>query len=122
MERVADTVTPQPICAVVAAVDVTLESLLARPGGTDEAREQGAAAALPPPLGRLWLVCVDVRDPGAFATLVRLVSDGDDAGASEKAAAVVAAATEAVAAADEAEVTADAERSDESEVSEEAAS
>jgi hypothetical protein len=71
---------------------------------------------------RRILADMAVRDPGAFATLVRLVSDGDDAGASEKAAAVVAAATEAVAAADEAEVTADAERSDESEVSEEAAS
>jgi large subunit ribosomal protein L20 len=49
---------------------------------------------------RRILADMAVRDPNAFATLVRLVTDSGDAGASEKAAAVVAAATEAVAVAD----------------------
>jgi hypothetical protein len=60
-----------------------------------------------------------VRDPGAFATLVRLVSDGGEEGSSQKAAAVVADAVEAVAVADEAS---EAGPSDEAEASEEAAS
>jgi len=58
MERVADTVTPQPVCAVAAFVDVTLDSVL-------------DAAPL--------LVCVDVRDPGNLGALVR-VADAAGAG------------------------------------------
>jgi large subunit ribosomal protein L20 len=51
---------------------------------------------------RRILADVAVRDPKAFATLVRLVGEGGEAGGSEKAAAVVASATEAVAIEDEA--------------------
>jgi TrmH family RNA methyltransferase len=60
MERVADTVTPQPVCAVVAALDVSLEALLAVPvadGGS-----------------RLWLVCADVRDPGNLGAVLRIAA------------------------------------------------
>jgi RNA methyltransferase, TrmH family len=51
LERVADTVTPQPVAAIVAAVDVDLDAL----GGGD-----------------LFVVCVDVRDPGNLGTLLRI--------------------------------------------------
>jgi large subunit ribosomal protein L20 len=68
---------------------------------------------------RRILADMAVRDPGAFATLVRLVSDGGEEGSSQKAAAVVADAVEAVAVADEAS---EAGPSDEAEASEEAAS
>jgi len=73
---------------------------------------------------RRILADMAVRDPGAFATLVRLVSGSGEAGSSGKAAAVVAAATEAVVAADEAHDSGDADAgaSDELEASEEAAS
>jgi len=60
MERVADTVTPQPICAVVAALDVSLEALLALPAG------DGAS--------RLFLVCADVRDPGNLGAVLRIAA------------------------------------------------
>jgi large subunit ribosomal protein L20 len=68
---------------------------------------------------RRILADMAVRDPGAFATLVGLVSDGGEEGSSQKAAAVVADAVEAVAVADEAS---EAGPSDEAEASEEAAS
>jgi TrmH family RNA methyltransferase len=61
MERVADTVTPQPICAVVGAVDVTLDALL-EPVGAPGAGDG------------LWLVCVDVRDPGNLGAALRVAS------------------------------------------------
>jgi TrmH family RNA methyltransferase len=60
MDRVADTITPQPVCAVVAAVDVTIAEILARPGSTDTPR--------------LWLVCVDVRDPGNLGAVLRIAA------------------------------------------------
>lgn len=50
LERVADTVTPQPLMAVVEAVDVDLDRL------------RGAT---------LLVVCVDVRDPGNAGTVLR---------------------------------------------------
>jgi TrmH family RNA methyltransferase len=50
MERVADTVTPQPVAAVVGYVDVPIESL----------RDASFVA-----------VCVDVRDPGNAGTVLR---------------------------------------------------
>lgn len=50
MERVADTVTPQPVMAVVPYVDVPLDDL--------------AAASF-------LVVCVDVRDPGNAGTVLR---------------------------------------------------
>jgi len=71
MERVADTITPQPVCAVVGAVDVSLESVLDRPAG-DEAPVS--------PAGRLWLVCVDVRDPGNLGSILRVAGASGVAG------------------------------------------
>jgi TrmH family RNA methyltransferase len=50
MERVADTVTPQPLLAIVAFVDVSLEAL--------------ADASL-------FVVCANVRDPGNAGTVLR---------------------------------------------------
>lgn len=50
MERVADTVTPQPVAAVVSYVDVELDAL------------RGAS---------LVVVCFDVRDPGNAGTVLR---------------------------------------------------
>ncbi len=50
MARVADTVTPQPVVAVVGAVDVPLDRL------------RGAS---------LLVVCVDLRDPGNAGTVLR---------------------------------------------------
>jgi TrmH family RNA methyltransferase len=66
MGRVADTVTPQPVCAVLAAVDVTLESLLDRSADGDE--------TTPSLSRRLWLVCVDVRDPGNLGSILRVAA------------------------------------------------
>lgn len=60
MERVADTVTPQPVCAIVGAVDVSMASLLERPA--------------PAASGRLVLVCVDVRDPGNLGSVLRIAA------------------------------------------------
>jgi TrmH family RNA methyltransferase len=50
MERVADTVTPQPIAAIVGYIDVALEKV----------RDAS-----------LIVVCVDVRDPGNAGTVLR---------------------------------------------------
>ncbi len=52
MERVADAVTPQPVCGVVGYLDVPLDRLL-EPDG-------------------LLLVCVDVRDPGNLGAVLRV--------------------------------------------------
>ena len=50
MERVADTVTPQPVVAVVGFVDVALDTVLP---------------------ATLVVVCVDIRDPGNLGTVLR---------------------------------------------------
>lgn len=52
IERVSDTVTPQPLCAVVGYVDVPLGQLTAAE--------------------RLVLVCVDLRDPGNLGAVLRV--------------------------------------------------
>jgi len=58
MERVADTVSPQGVCAVVRAVDRGLDDLLSKPA---------------PSFGEgLVLVCVDVRDPGNLGAVLRI--------------------------------------------------
>jgi len=58
MERVADTVSPQSVCAVVEAVDLGLDELLSRSG--------------PSPERGVVLVCVDVRDPGNLGAVLRI--------------------------------------------------
>jgi TrmH family RNA methyltransferase len=50
IERVAGTVTPQPVIGVVGFVDVTLDALLA---------------------ATLVVVCIDIRDPGNLGTVLR---------------------------------------------------
>ncbi|HXY45649.1 MAG TPA: TrmH family RNA methyltransferase, partial [Acidimicrobiales bacterium] len=66
MERVADTVTPQPVCAIVATVDLDVGSLLAEPS--------------PAGASRLVLVCVDVRDPGNLGAVLRIAAAAGAAG------------------------------------------
>jgi TrmH family RNA methyltransferase len=52
LSRACDTVTPQPIAAIVGTVDISLDEL--RPRHSD-----------------LVVVCADVRDPGNLGTIVR---------------------------------------------------
>lgn len=58
MERVADTVSPQPVCAVVGALALGLDEMMAPEA---EGAERG-----------LVLVCVDVRDPGNLGAVLRI--------------------------------------------------
>lgn len=72
MEKVADTVTPQPVCAIVGALDVGLEDIVAplpaQFGASPALSPDGAPSryATPP-----VLVCVDVRDPGNLGAVLR---------------------------------------------------
>jgi len=67
MERVADTVSPQPICAVVQMNDRPLADLLLPSGDR-------------PGEGRVILVCVDVRDPGNLGAVLRSAAAAGTAG------------------------------------------
>jgi RNA methyltransferase, TrmH family len=58
LERVADTVTPQPVLTVLPMID-------------DDAAALIGTTALAPPPGSLLLVMVDVRDPGNAGTVLR---------------------------------------------------
>jgi RNA methyltransferase, TrmH family len=58
IERVADTVTPQPVVAIVARVDVEVDALRS---------------------GEFVVICVDVRDPGNLGTVLR-VAEASGAG------------------------------------------
>lgn len=66
MDRVADTVSPQPICAIVPIEDRPLEAVLARPEIQPGSTAAGAARA-----ARALLVCADVRDPGNLGAVLR---------------------------------------------------
>jgi len=59
LERVSDTVTPQPVAAVVGVLDVDLEELHE---------------------GELFVVCVDVRDPGNLGTVFRVAESSGASG------------------------------------------
>jgi TrmH family RNA methyltransferase len=61
MSRVADTVTPQAVCAVVGDI--------ARPVGELLSARAGAVEPVSP--DRLLVICVDVRDPGNLGALIR---------------------------------------------------
>jgi TrmH family RNA methyltransferase len=59
MERISDTVTPQPLCAVVGFVDVDLAAVLG---------------------GDLLVVCADLRDPGNLGAVLRSAAAAGAAG------------------------------------------
>lgn len=58
MERIGDTVSPQPVCAVVESIEL----------GIDELLSHSATASA----NGLVLVCVDVRDPGNLGAVLRI--------------------------------------------------
>lgn len=59
LERVADTVTPQPVAAIVGAVDVALDVL------------EG---------GDFFVITVDLRDPGNLGTVLRIAESSGASG------------------------------------------
>lgn len=71
MERVADTVTPQPVCAIVGASNPPIESVIAPAGAAGGGGEAHTSQNGERPAGRVVLVCIDVRDPGNLGAIVR---------------------------------------------------
>ena len=87
MERVADTVTPQPVCAIVGASDPSIEAIIGANGDPGDATGTGQRTGAGgddfsgdgedqpssgrPVAGRVVLVCIDVRDPGNLGAIVR---------------------------------------------------
>ncbi len=69
LSRVADTVTPQPVMAVVRQMDVPLEALHHRGAATTDAAPDAPRA--PDEGAELVVVCVDLRDPGNAGTVLR---------------------------------------------------
>jgi TrmH family RNA methyltransferase len=59
LERVADTVTPQPVAAILGAVDVALDAL------------EG---------GDFFVITVDLRDPGNLGTVLRIAESSGASG------------------------------------------
>jgi TrmH family RNA methyltransferase len=66
IERVASTVTPQPVLAVFPMLDVPFEQSFARGSAAGGAPAPGAAVR-----GELVVVMADVRDPGNAGTVIR---------------------------------------------------
>jgi TrmH family RNA methyltransferase len=64
LERVSDTVTPQPVCAIAAACDVGVEELVS----------SSLEGAVP------LVVCVGVRDPGNLGAILRSAEAAGSAG------------------------------------------
>lgn len=76
MEKVADAVTPQPVCAVVVVEDLTMAGFSAALGlGDPLAGDRPRPAADP-----LVVVCADVRDPGNLGAIVRVAGASGAAG------------------------------------------
>ncbi|MGH9304315.1 MAG: TrmH family RNA methyltransferase [Acidimicrobiales bacterium] len=72
MERVAATISPQPVCGIVGAVDVPLSEIISwRPRGGE---------ALAGGEDHLIVVCADVRDPGNLGSIVRSAAAAGAAG------------------------------------------
>lgn len=75
LSRVADTVTPQPVMAVVRQMDVALATLRHpdTPAASDptEMTEVKETAGLPADRAELVVVWVDLRDPGNAGTVLR---------------------------------------------------
>lgn len=72
LERVANTVTPQPVLAVLPMVDHDQAALIGLP--------TAAATATPTPSSALLIVMVDVRDPGNAGTVIRTADASGAAG------------------------------------------
>ncbi len=81
MDRVAETVTPQPVCAIVGTTDVPIESVVGPPRGAGDAgtgADCGSTGG--PAFDRVVIVCLDVRDPGNLGAIVRSAGASGAAG------------------------------------------